>query len=46
MPAIEDDQVVDEILEEDRNRVAKMQVKQARSTADLMHKAMTQKAVE
>lgn len=46
MPAIDDDEVVDEILEEDRIRVAKMQVKQARSTAELMHKAIAQKALE
>jgi hypothetical protein len=37
---IEDDQL-ERILEEDRTRVAKMQVKQARSTAELMHKAVT-----
>jgi hypothetical protein len=45
MPTIDDDQL-DEILEEDRVRVAKMQVKQARSTAELMHKSMTQKTAE
>lgn len=46
MPMIEDDELVEEILEEDRIRVAKMQVKQARSTAELMHKAMIQKTGE
>jgi hypothetical protein len=45
MPLIHDDQL-DEILENDRIRVAKMQVKQARSTAELMQKAMAQKGVE
>jgi hypothetical protein len=42
---IEDDKL-DDILENDRTRVAKMQVKQARSTAELMHKAMSGKAGE
>ncbi len=38
-PAELDDEIVDRMLEADRNRVALMQVKQAKSTADLMHKA-------
>jgi hypothetical protein len=32
------------LLEEDRIRVAKIQVKQARSTAELMHKSMAKGA--
>ena len=39
-----DDEQLEDILEEDRTRVAKMQVKQARSTAELMHKSMTKGA--
>ena len=34
-----DDEIVEKMLAADRNRVALMQVKQAKSTADLMHKA-------
>ncbi|WP_422930856.1 hypothetical protein [Singulisphaera sp. PoT] len=40
MKAEIDDEQLENILEEDRTRVAKMQVKQARSTADLMNKSM------
>lgn len=40
MPIIGDEHL-EEILEKDRIRVAKMQVKQARSTAELMQKAMS-----
>src|SRR5205823_3423921 len=46
MPTQIDDEHLDEILEEDRIRVAKMQSKQARSTAELMHKSMAQKGAE
>lgn len=45
MPAIQDEEL-EAILENDRIRVAKMQVKQAHSTATLMHKAMAQKSGE
>jgi hypothetical protein len=45
MPAIRDEEL-DAILENDRIRVAKMQVKQALSTAELMQKAIAQKAGE
>jgi hypothetical protein len=44
-PEIEDEQL-DSILEQDRTRVAKMQVKQAFSTAQLMHKAIAQKGTD
>jgi hypothetical protein len=41
-----DDEQLDRILEDDRTRVARMQVKQARSTAELMHKAMQERAAD
>ena len=46
MKAEIDDEQLESILEEDRTRVAKMQVKQARSTADLMRKAIAGKSGE
>lgn len=39
-----DEDALEAILEEDRIRVAKMQVKQAKATADLMNKVMKEKA--
>lgn len=42
LPDINDEEL-EKILEQDRNRVATMQVKQARATAELMHKSISQK---
>jgi hypothetical protein len=44
MLAVVEDERLDSILEQDRARVAKMQAKQARLTAELMYKAMVQEA--
>ncbi len=46
MKAPIDDEQLEAILEEDRTRVAKMEVKQARRTADLMHKQLSGKLAE
>jgi hypothetical protein len=41
-----DEEELNRILEEDRTRVARMQVKQARSTAELMHRSMRERSGE